>query len=162
MPAHNDLLTHAFVSSRDMVRWMTQDLNGDDWLHRPCEDANCAVWLVGHLGLVDRRALGLLGQDDLPELPAGFETTYGRADDAPAATSFGDPAEAMRVFEAHRELVLLEVGAIDAGKLAEPLAKPWAINKSLGDGLVFMANHCAMHAGHLSTIRRSLGRPPVV
>ena len=33
---------------------------------------------------------------------------------------------------------------------------------TLGEMLNFMALHAAMHAGQITIIRRSLGRPPIV
>jgi hypothetical protein len=57
---------------------------------------------------------------------------------------------------------------IDAVKVVPPAAMdgppqvPGPFATTQGEAILFGAIHVAMHSGQLSTIRRSLGKPPVV
>ena len=44
----------------------------------------------------------------------------------------------------------------------QPVEKPMPMFTSLGEMVNFMALHTTMHAGQITIIRRSLGRPPVI
>src|SRR4051812_8544603 len=99
MNTPNDVIVNSLSTSKFMLRRFTQDLKQNEFLHRPTPKANCAAWLVGHLTLTDRRALQLLGADNIPELPAGFDKTFGRADDAPQCSEFGDVSTLLPTFE---------------------------------------------------------------
>jgi hypothetical protein len=113
------------------------------------------------LVLTERRALGLAGATDLPELPAGFETTFGREADAPLAKSFGDPGMLIGMFDKHRDLLMATIAKMPVAKFDEPFPHPNPRFKTLGEFFAFMGLHVIMHAGQISTIRRSLGRPPL-
>lgn len=161
MKTLNDSIIYGLKSSKDMLDGLTADLKGSEWDHRAVPGSNCAAWLVGHLILADRRALGLAGVTDLPELPAGFETAFGREADAPHAKTFGGATPLMPMFDKHREMLITAVAKLPAAKFDEALPKPSARFKTFGEFFSFMGLHVIMHAGQISTIRRSLGRPPL-
>src|SRR5687768_1859323 len=85
----NDAIAHSLTISGTMLDRYTADLTPQEYLHRPCGDANCAAWLVGHLILSERNAMKRLGVTDLPELPEGFEKRFARDPEAPKASDFG-------------------------------------------------------------------------
>jgi hypothetical protein len=159
MNSINDALIFNLKSAAGMLNLMTSDLQGSEWDHRAAPGANCAAWLVGHLILVERRALGHAGVTELPELPAGFETTFGREADAVLAKTFGDSSNLIPTFNKHRDLLIAAVAKLPASKIAESLPKPSARFSTFGEFFAFMGLHVTMHAGQISTIRRSLGRP---
>jgi hypothetical protein len=157
----NDPILYSISMGREMLTAMTADLTAADWEHRAVPGSNCAAWLVGHLILTERRALALAGVTDLPELPEGFETRFGRDGSAPQAEHFGDATILIPLFDKHRQLLLAAVAKMSPEALDAPLPKPNPRFKTFGEFFTFMGLHVIMHAGQISTIRRSLGRPPL-
>ena len=146
--------------SGKLVGSMTADLTPEQLHHRATPEANCAAWLLGHLVLVERRALKLLGAD-LPALPDGFDARFSREEDAPKAADFGDVAMLPSLFDEHRQKLLAAVEQVDESTLDKPLDNPSPRFTTVGEMLAFFPIHVAMHAGQISTIRRSLAMPPL-
>lgn len=157
----NDLIVRALTTSQMLLQRLTADLQPAEWLHRPVPQANCAAWIVGHLALSDRRVLPMLGAT-APELPAGFERQFGREEGCPQAQTFGDVSVPLRVFNQTRERLIEAVRAAPAELLDKPVEKPFPMFNTVGEAAQFMALHTLLHAGQISTIRRTLGRPPVI
>jgi len=158
----NDAIAHNLVTSGVMLERFTADLTPGEYLHRPCADANCAAWLIGHLILTERSALARVGATDLPQLPDGFETRFSRDPAAPKASDFGDVTILVPLFKRHRALLVDAVRRAAPERLASRLEKPHPLFATVGESLNFIALHVAMHAGQISIIRRSLGRPPLI
>ena len=158
----NDSIVYLLTTSKGMLLSFTKDFSPADWLHRPCPKANCAAWLIGHLTLTERRALQRVGLTDLPALPPGFETRFARDETAPHASEFADASLLPRLFEHHRDLLIDAVSKLPPQAFDQLLENPSPRFKTLGEMLNFMALHVIMHTGQISTIRRSLGRPPLV
>ena len=148
--------------SQQVLDLFLADLKPEDYLHRPVPKANCAAWIVGHLTLAERRWLKEIGAGDLPSLPDGFEKRFARDEHAPIASEFGDVSILRPLFNAHRQRLVDAVKVMDETKLDRPLDKPHPRFATLGELLQFAAIHTAMHAGQISTIRRSLGKPPLM
>ncbi len=164
MPTAQDVICFGLKASRSMVEAFTHDLTPEESLHRPTPEANCAAWLLGHLASSDRRVATFVFKADpasLPALPDGFEARFGRDADAPKAASFGDTAILLPLALAHRDVLIAKTAAATDDFLAQPAARPSPRWHTTGEMLAFMALHWTMHAGQLSTIRRSLGRPPL-
>jgi hypothetical protein len=140
---------------------MTEDLKGDDWLHRPCEQANCAAWTAGHLVLVSRNMMKRCGVTDLPALPEGFEQRYGREGGAPKASDFGDTSILRALFKDHHDRFAAVVRSLPPETLDTPQATEHPYFRTIGAMLAFAPVHIGEHTGQLSTIRRSMGRPPI-
>jgi uncharacterized damage-inducible protein DinB len=157
----NDAIAYALTTSHIMFGRFLADLGPQDYLHRPTPKANCAAWIVGHLALSDRGLLKRLG-GPLPELPEGFEKRFSRDEGCPQAEEFGDVTKLAALFDEHRTRLITAVKAAPPGALEKPLDKPHPLFKTMGEMVTFMALHATMHAGQISTIRRSLGRPPLV
>jgi hypothetical protein len=156
-----DTLIFGIKSSKEMLDGFTADLKGSEWDHRAVPHSNCTAWLVGHLILVDRRALELAGVNDLPELPADFAAKFGRENNAPFAETFGDPSNLMPMFDKQREMLMAAIARLPESKFDETLPKPNPRFKTYGEFFSFMAYHVMVHCGQISTIRRSLGRAPL-
>lgn len=158
----NHMLVYTLATSQQMLNGFLADLPPADYLHRPVPKANCAAWIVGHLTLADRRILGRLDVKDLPELPADFEARFARDECAASAESFGDVTILKPLFNAHRDRLIAAARHVTVEQLATALSVPTPRFKTIGEMLNFMPLHVSMHCGQLSTIRRSLGRPPLI
>jgi len=163
MQTPNEAIAHNLTNSKMMVHRFTDDLKADEFLHRPTPKANCAAWLVGHLALADRRMLVLLGQESkLPKLPDGFEKRFSRDEGCPQASEFGDASALLPIFDQHRDQLIETVKNAKPEQLNKALEKTMPMFKTVGEAVNFMSLHSAMHAGQITIIRRSMGKPPLI
>lgn len=159
----NDLLAGGYRSAKRLIHRMVDDLSADDFRHQPVPGANSALWIVGHLALTLRRTAERLGAGNLPAVdPAAVERFAATKQPAGAQADLGDPAEWVRLFDACADAVIEAVRHVPVAELAGPPKALAGLVATYGEGLQFGALHVAMHSGQLSTIRRSLGKPPVV
>lgn len=162
----NEVIAGAFRSGKHMVHRFVDDLTADEWRRQPVPGANSATWVVGHLALVSRRVAGRLGVTDLPAFDEKAAEAFATTKQAAADQSgLGDPAEWLRLFDECTDRCATAVLAVPAADLAAPAPTPspglLAPNSSYGDFLNLLAgHHVSLHVGQLTTIRRSLGKPP--
>ena len=161
MPTANDTIAHALTVAHTLLKRYVADLGPQEYLHRPSPTANCAAWIVGHLTVSERSGLTRLGAP-LPELPEGFEHRFSREEGCPQAEDFGDVTKLMPLFDEHRNRLIAAVRSATPEQLDQPLEKPHPLFNTVGEFLIFYSLHGAMHAGQITMIRRSLGRPPLV
>ena len=102
MLSPTDVLVHSLSSSQKLLNRYCEDLTPAEYLHRPCGGSNCVAWLIGHLVISERSALGRVGMTDLPPLPEGFEKRFARDAEAPKAEAFGDVSILLPLFNQHR------------------------------------------------------------
>jgi uncharacterized damage-inducible protein DinB len=162
MLSPTDVLVHSLSSSQKLLNRYCEDLTPAEYLHRPCGGANCVAWLIGHLVISERSALGRVGMTDVPPLPEGFEKRFARDAEAPKAEAFGDVSILLPLFNQHRQLLIDTVKGMPVEKLEQPLEKPHPMFGNIWSVVNFMALHVSMHAGQITIIRRSLGRPPLM
>ncbi len=158
----NDIVVSSLAISQKLLNRYCEDLKPDEYLHRPCTGANCAAWLIGHLILTERMALKRVGATDVPALPDGFEKRFARDPEAPKAIEFGDVSFLMSLFNQHRQLLIDTVNRLPPEALDKPVEKPHPMFNTIGEAVNFMGAHTSMHAGQITMIRRSLGRPPII
>jgi uncharacterized damage-inducible protein DinB len=104
-----------------------------------------------------------MGMTDLPALPDdGFEKRFSRDEGCPQAGAFGDVSGLLAVFEAQRNRIIEIAKGLTAEQLDAPLDNPHPRFKTVGEVLAFIPLHTCIHAGQITMIRRSLGRPPVI
>jgi DinB superfamily len=159
----NDLIASAYSMSAQLLHRMVDDLTSDEFLRQPCPGANNAAWVIGHLTNTLRNSLRRLGAIDLPELPAGLAGRFVATKQvAGEQTELGDPKEMLKLFDEFVGRLIVLIRALPADRLTTvpEVRGPFATN--FGEALQFGALHIAMHTGQLSTIRRSLGKPPIV
>jgi hypothetical protein len=156
-----EAIVMALANSQFMLDRFIADLTPVEYLHRPVPKANCAAWIVGHLILTDRRAMGRLGAD-LPGLPEGFEQRFARDEHAPAAADYGDVSGLRAMFNETRGWLIEAVKGASPEVLNRPLENVHPRFKTVGEMAHFMAIHTSMHAGQITIIRRCLGRPPLI
>lgn len=163
---HATLTAHALRTSLKMLEMFCKDISPDDMLHRAVAGANCAAWTLGHLTLSARSMAKRLGAPEsaMPTLPEGFERRYVRSDNAPQACDFGDTSVLLPVLRENTELLAITIEKLTDEQINTPLPENMAnpMFQTLGELAAFAAVHNASHAGQISTIRRSLGRPPIV
>jgi hypothetical protein len=162
MKTATDAIARSIRSAAQITQMFASDLSPADMLHRPCEGANCAAWIVGHL-IMAARSMGIrAGLQSAPQLPDGFDKTFARDEIAPKSADYGDVSILMPLFKTTHDWLAGGVELVDLAKLAQPLEKPSPMFATVGEMLAFAPVHIATHAGHLSTIRRSLGRAALV
>jgi hypothetical protein len=159
----NDLLANAYTTGHKLLHVMIDDLTPEEFARQPVPGANCAAWVVGHLALTLRNGLRRMGAVDVPDLPAGLEDKFKATKHAAGEQiGYGDPKTLVAVFDTCLERFVQAVRGLSAESLAgaPDFRGPFATNRA--EAIQFGALHIAMHAGQLSTIRRSLGKPPVL
>src|SRR4051794_14468621 len=159
----NDLLANAYTTAQKLLHVMIDDLTPVEFNCQPVPGANCPAWVVGHLALTLRNGLRRMGAADVPELPPGLEDQFKATRQAAGPQAgYGDPKALVAVFDACLERFIQTVRGLPAESLAGPpdFRGPFATNRA--EAIQFGALHIALHAGQLSTVRRRLGKPPVL
>lgn len=143
---------------------MCADLTDEEFQHQPVPGANSAAWIVGHLALTAKRTAERLGATGVPsvtdEFVARFKATRQQAGNQ---LELGSKAELFALLDAAIEKLTEAIKALPPETLTAPppkTAPPFV--KCAGDMMLFGVMHITMHCGQLSTIRRSLGKPPLV
>ena len=162
MPTLNSTIEFALTRSHFLYDQFIADLTEAEYLRRPVPGANCVAWLTGHLILTERRALAAAEVADLPPLPEGFEARFGRDEVAAGAQAFGDTTILRPLLAQHRRLLISALRELTPDQLDKPLPNPTTRAGTVGEVIHFMALHMTLHTGQISTIRRSLGKPPVM
>jgi uncharacterized damage-inducible protein DinB len=157
----NTALAFSLEGARKMLHMFVDDLTPEERLHRACAGANCVDWIVGHLIVTERMFHARLGAVS-PEIPEGFEKKFARDAESPKQAQYGDTAQLMALFDLHRLETIEAVRRMTPEQLAKPLGKPHPLFSTVGEAAAFCALHQTMHAGQISLIRRSLGKPPVI
>jgi uncharacterized damage-inducible protein DinB len=163
MPSATDILLHTLTGSKQLMVRYCDDLKPDEYLHRPTPRSNCVAWLLGHLILTDRRILTtMLPSADVPALPDGFEKRFSRDEGVPQASEFGDVTILLPLFIRMRDALINRVMTASSEELDKQIDPPHPRFKIVWEAVNFMGLHVAMHAGQITIIRRSLGRPPLI
>jgi uncharacterized damage-inducible protein DinB len=159
----NDLLASGYRMGRQFLHSMVDDLSAEEFRHQPAQGANCAAWIVGHLAVVARRTAERLGATGLPVLTEEFIGRFS-ATKKPADTQpdLGEKAELLKMFDGCVEKLIEMLRTLPADALAGPSPAPNPFATNYGELLLFGVMHFTLHCGQLSTIRRSLGKPPKV
>jgi hypothetical protein len=158
-----ELLAGGYRTTKALVHRFIDDLTPDQFRYQPVPGANSAAWILGHLATTLRRSAERLGAGDLPAVdPAWAAKFVATKESAGLQTDLGDPAELVRLFDACADKLAEAVARVSPADLGGPpsFKSPFATN--FGEAVLFGVLHIAMHVGQLSTIRRSLGKPPVV
>jgi hypothetical protein len=159
----HDLLAGGYRMGRQLVHMMVNDLTAEEFRHQPVPGANSPAWIVGHLAVTARRTAERLGATGLPELTEEFVGKFSvTKKPAGAQADLAEKAELLSLLDTCVEKLIAAIRALPAEGLANPPANPSPFATNYGEALLFGSLHFAMHSGQLSTIRRSLGKPPVV
>ena len=158
----NEALALGINHATAVVMRYTEDLKGDEWTHRPCASANCAAWTLGHLIIAARGMMTRAGATDLPPLPDGFEKRFGRGEDAPKANDFGDTNILRPLFKDTHDRFAAMARELSQEQLDKVINADHPFFKNVGTMFAFAPVHIGTHAGQITIMRRSLGRPPLM
>ena len=157
----NELLAGGYRMGRQMVHFMCDDLTGDEFQHQPVPGANSAAWVVGHLAVVTRRTADKLGATGLPPLTEEFIDRFSVTKQAAGVqTELGSKTELLALLDVCIEKLIEAVRKLPAEAFDGPALGPSRFATNYGEAMQFGAMHITLHCGQLSTIRRSLGKPP--
>lgn len=145
------------------TKMLTEDIADDKMTQQPHAGVNHPAWILGHLTLTARGALGSLGGGSPP--PAEWKTLYG-AGSKPSANRSEYPSkeELVRDFEQSYEQLRKAVAAATPEQLSKPTTnqRMKEILPTAAEMLTFLlTGHVGVHLGQLSTWRRLIGMAPM-
>jgi hypothetical protein len=159
----NELLAGGYRMGRQMVHFMCDDLTEDEFRHQPVPGANSAAWVVGHLAVVARRTAERLGATDLPILTEESIARFSAVNrPAETQTDLGSKAELLALLDVCVEKLMETIQKLPAEAFDGPSLVRGPFAKTYGEAVLFGAMHITLHCGQLSTVRRSLGKPPLL
>ncbi len=140
----NDLIDAGLAAlgfARQALLGMIDALPEDKILHQPCQGANHAMWILGHLACTD-------------EFFMKSKPTTNAADYPPIA-------EVKEILAHNREALISLFSNMDEARLRSPL--PGDLNSAPSHAALIptIAWHEGMHTGQLTVIRKSLDLAPV-
>jgi len=135
-----------------------EDIPPDQRFHQPAPGANHAVWIIGHLTVVDDSFLSTL-QGTEHSLTSMWREAFAQGSDPGTDPSQNpDWDELMKRFAAIRTDLLTWFRNLPDEKLEQPL--PENLKGFASSQCALMSSiawHEAIHAGQITTIRKSLG-----
>ena len=144
-----------------MLQLMCADLTEAEFHHQPVPGANSAAWIVGHLAVTARRTAERLGAIELPILTEEFVGRFSQTKKpAGSQAELGSKEELISLFNVSVEKLMGALANLPADSLANPAPTVGRFANNYGETILFGALHFTMHCGQISTIRRSLGKPP--
>ncbi len=158
---HCDTLVEILERGHGMLDRTLSDFSDADMLVRPCDHANHAEWMLGHLCRSESLMLQHCGGTPI-ELPAGFAEKYAQSREHEATVTDPMGKEALvALFRKVRGRTIEFVKSIKDADLAREVPSPFAngTNITVAFMLHMPALHLATHVGQMQVIRRKLGKP---
>jgi uncharacterized damage-inducible protein DinB len=157
----HELLAGGYRMGRQVIHAFCDDLTEAEFHHQPLPGANSAAWIVGHLAVTVRRTAERLGASDLPVLTEDYVARYSVTRKAAEnQADLGTKGELLALLDVAVSKLIEALPKLSASGLAGPSPAAGRFATNYGEALLFGAMHMTMHAGQISTIRRSLGKPP--
>lgn len=158
---HCDTIVEILERGHAMLGRTLADFTDADMLVRPCDHANHANWMLGHLCRSESFMLNACGGTPI-ELPAGFAEKYAQSREHEAdVTEPLDKETLASLFAKVRGRTIEHVKSIKDADLSREIPSPFA--KGMNTTVAFMlhmpALHLATHVGQMQVIRRKLGKP---
>lgn len=149
--------------AREFSNGLLNEIDSDEqWLARPHERANHALWFAGHMGLVDNSTILLIAprqairRDD-------FKPLFGMGSTPSDSLSDYPPVDEVKAWMDDRRAVLLQAAESltdDDLNRTTPESSPPFI-PTVGAALQFLIWHEGLHAGQITVVHRSLGHEPL-
>ena len=165
-----NIKAHAISSlklARKLTKNMLADFNTlDDWFYQAHENANHALWIVGHLGLADN-AFASKFRPKTGSEPEGWRDRFWFGSQPTRDPKSYPPVdEVLDYFDDRRETLLKVIDDVSIEELLKPAPpadapSPIAGAPNIGQVFFFVAYHEGMHCGQLSVARRGLGYAPL-
>ena len=142
MPVTTDALRSSFAVLDGMTRANLTGVNADSAGIRPADQANNALWILGHIVYWRSRILELLGSEPVWGEGANLEFTGVKLGNPPGAVG--------------RDFDTL-LGDLEAARSATEQALEGDVPEDVQADLLSLALHEAYHVGQLGLLRRSMG-----
>jgi uncharacterized damage-inducible protein DinB len=139
----------------------------EDWLFQIHPKANHALWITGHLALVDNAFINRF-RPALATKPEGWDSLFGfGSQPKPEASLYPDADAVLAYFRDRREALLRVLDEVSEDELRAPAPEagqrsPIAGAPSIGHAFIFIAYHEGMHSGQLTVAHRALGHAPLI
>jgi uncharacterized damage-inducible protein DinB len=139
----------------------------EDWVFQIHPKANHALWITGHLALVDNAFIAKF-RPALAAKPEGWDALFGfGSQPKPDASVYPSPERVHAYFRDRREALVRVLDELSEEELRAPAPaagerSPIAGAPSLGHAFIFIAYHEGMHSGQLSVAHRALGHAPLI
>jgi len=159
----SETLIHGLLFSRGFTNMLLNDFQTtEDWLSRPHDRANHAMWFTGHIGLTDNSVIGMLDPAQADRRPE-FGDLFGRG-----STPSDDPSDyptpkEIRAWMEDRRNVLIKIIEMLAEEDFSQPTPPSAPDflQTIGQALQFLPWHEGMHSGQVTVPHRALGHSPL-
>lgn len=137
-----------------------QDLNEEDLMRRPVENANHIAWQLGHLIAAEHDLNNMVCPDSMPALPEGFADKHNKetaSSDDPAAFCTKD--EYLSCMAEQRAGTMALLDTLSDEDLQKPAPeKIQQFGATVGAVIAGQSAHWMMHAGQWVIVRRQLGK----
>jgi uncharacterized damage-inducible protein DinB len=137
------------------------DIPEEQWCFQPFPGANHAMWLVGHLAVIDDLFLSrLAGRPS--SYPEGWAQLFASGTKPlPDPGAYPSPDLVRQFFAQHRqELVSWFASRGEAELAAPPPDELRKFGQSVGELMASIAWHEGWHGGQLAVVRKTLGLGP--
>lgn len=143
-----------------VVQGYLQDLNEEDLMRRPVENANHIAWQLGHLIAAEHDLNNMVCPDSMPALPEGFAEKHNKetaSSDDPAAFCTKD--EYLTCMAEQRAGTMALLDTLSDEDLQKPAPeKIQQFGATVGAVIAGQSAHWMMHAGQWVIVRRQLGK----
>ncbi len=134
----------------------------EQWTHQVHDQANHALWFVGHLGTVDDFMIHGLAPERA-SVPQGYREKFAMGSRPSCDPAAYPPVDEVLAFmRERRETLLAVLAGLDEEALAKPApagVPPFVTDvASMFESAVW---HEALHLGQVTVARRQLGNPPM-
>lgn len=135
----------------------------EQWTYRVHDQANHALWFVGHIAVVDNFMISLVAPDRFLDKP-NYDELFGMGSKPSDDPNDYPPIEEVQGFFHDRRKVLLEIlQSLDEDDFDKPTGdKAPPFLKTIGSLFQMAPFHEGFHAGQVSVAARGLGIPPRV
>lgn len=160
-------LAERIVAQWTIVRDMSENLLADfetpeQWTRQLAPGTNHALWFAGHMSMADNSIIGMIDADRTKPMEEWNSAFNMGSQPTNNPDDYPPPAEVLDQMRERRGVLLeLLLGLSDEQLTAPSNAFESMGQKDLGGLLEMMVWHEALHAGQISSIRRSLGHDPI-
>jgi hypothetical protein len=157
-----ELLAASTAKNLDFVKMTVADFSDADLFVRPAPGANHAAWQIGHLIVAETNLVNTVRPDALPAVPPTIAERFNKS-----TASIDDPAK----FAVTKQQLLDALAGVRANTVKwiktltpQELDQPTPerlrnFAPNIGQFVLMISLHVAMHVGQLQVIRRKLGKP---
>jgi len=139
----------------------------EDWIFQVHPKANHAMWIAGHVALVDNSFISKF-RPELAKKPEGWDELFWSKSQPTADVSrYPSSDEVLAYYRERRATLLRVLDELSEEELQGPAPpegarSPLAGAPNMGHAFIFAAQHELMHAGQLTVAHRALGHAPLI